>query len=439
MMRRSAVRSGRRWPATVGALLLALAPIQLRVWSGSGFGLEGRIFDVHGEPVADVWVEARSVRRGALDSTDFAEGPAKSTRSSRNGGWSLDGLGGGTWLVTAVASETPRTDAELQELARPGTGAPTGVAITRLVRHVDADAHPVTENLDLGMALGASADKPVAGHLAGAFDPKHYAYQVTVTPFRASHVGPGSHTVSVSSSDPSYAFSAVPAADGSFALGHLDVGDYDMITVDVLALSGPAALHCQVSAGQFLKLGQARDALDIQLPGVVPVELRIASAASGPAPKGRRVFGVWSETGGCEYAYRDDDAYQFLLPEGTYVAQAWVEKQEFAAPLVPFAVSVGAPTPAVSLTLAPCPSFTVQLIDQHGQPLPTLFLGLGTPDTAKMPNPCRVHAVCRDGSVSLEHIMPGTYDVEFRLGHAPTIQRKLDLKPGVAPITVEMP
>src|SRR5262245_64514697 len=99
--------------ATCGLLLAALAP------APGSHGFEGRVLDAAGNPVAGAWIEARPTSHGALDAADFQGAPPQSMRTSSIGEWSIGGMGEGNWIITAVASSTPRTDAELQELARP--------------------------------------------------------------------------------------------------------------------------------------------------------------------------------------------------------------------------------------------------------------------------------------------------------------------------------
>ncbi len=102
--------------------------------------------------------------------------------------------------LTAVASETPRTDAGMQDVARPRAKgeAPPGTAITRLMRRYEDDSRASVQVLD------------------------------RLKPLRLS---PGSLTVTMSGQSTTATFKVVPTVAGRFDLAGIEVGNYDPIVV----------------------------------------------------------------------------------------------------------------------------------------------------------------------------------------------------------------
>jgi hypothetical protein len=443
------LRTGLMAMAARGLQALLIASFAVAADACVGSGLEGALYDAQGQPLPGAWIEARQVTSGAVDADTFTGPPTRSGRSGPGGRWSISGLDAGNWLVTVVASTTQRTDSEMQTLAVPPAGGllPDGVAVTRLLRHVDGASRFETEIVDLGLAVGSSTHKPVAGHLGGAFDPRHFGYQITVSPNRQSHTQPGAKpgqfTASVSSADPNYNFTTVPAADGSFDFGPLRVGDYDVLVVETFRLDGTQRERCQVFFTQFLKLDRS-SRLEIELPAAATVDLCVDRgkaaqpiAASPFSNVGQTTYLYWRDGRGPARWNTNEDRIRIFLADGLYLVQACTD--ELASPFTAVRIAGGVAPPAVTLALQPCPAFDVHLVDKHGAPLGSYFLTLGTEASADFPKPCCITCFCDAGTVALKHVPAGTYTVEFQTGRDSYVRRTLELKPGAPPITVDVP
>lgn len=442
--------------ATVSAcalLLAALAP------PPGSHAFQGRVLDAAGKPVSGAWIEARPASLGALDAADFQGAPPQSMRTGAGGEWSVSDLGEGNWIITAVASSAPHTDAELQELARPRTEAlPAGVALTRLFRHFDPSEEREREMLDLGLAVGAAAQHPITGKLTGAFDPQRYGYQVTVTPNRAIMVGSGTTTIVMSSDSAgeqdSFAFSVVPAADGSFDFGGLDPGENDTLRVEACLLEGPESARCPVHSTMITKLDRTQRAeLPVQAAGLV--HLHMTGGATRPAGQRGGSFSV-SSTGsatssdggwGLSWCGEDrfnagvtfvqDAAHDMFLTAGNYLFQA--SSGQLASPYVLCHVDPGPHAADVQLDMKSCPSFEVRLVDAQQQPLADTWVRLTPSEHAAVAPACRFAVLSRKGVMRLEHAFPGSYDAEFSLKGQDPFRMKLDLKPESPPIVVVAP
>jgi hypothetical protein len=441
-------------PACAFVLLLAS-----RAPASGSHGFEGRVLDATGKPVAGAWIETRPTGRGALDADDFLAAPTQSMRTSNSGEWSIGGMGEGNWIITAVASSTPRTDVELQDLARPRSEPlPAGVAVARLFRHFDSGDEDIVELLDLGLAVGSASDRPVAGKLSGAFDPGRYGYQVTVTPNRAQMAGSGTTTVVISGGPggiggDSFAFSTVPAADGSFDLGGLDPGDYDLLEVEVCLLDGAESARCAVYSAPVVKLDRTQRS-DVPVKSAALVHVRVTGAATPPQARGGGSMTVgtgggfdadsgwavswWGEgRGNSRNEYGLPDSCDMFLPAGSYLFQA--SAGELASPHVLCRVDPAAETAVIELEVKPCPSFSVMLVDAKGKALPDTWVRLTTAEHAAVAPDCRIDVLCRTGQLRLDRVFPGAYDAEFSLkGHEP-FRLPLELKSGASPITVAAP
>jgi hypothetical protein len=441
--------------ALVCALFLAaLAP------APGSYGYKGRVLDAAGKPVSGAWVEARPASRGALDAADFKAAPPQSMRTGAGGEWSVSGLGEGNWIISAVASSTPRTDAELQELARPRTEVlPAGVALTRLFRHLDPREKREMEMLDLGLAIGSAAEHPISGKLTGAFDPQHYGYQVTVTPNRAQMVGSGTTTIVMSSDSAegqdSFAFSTVPAADGTFDFGGLDPAGNDTLEVEACLLEGPECARCSVHGTMITKIDRT-GRVELPVHGAGLVHAHMTGGATRPAGQRGGTFSVstiggssTSSDGGWTLSWCGEDrfnagntfapdaSYDMFLTAGNYLFQA--SSGQLASPAVLCRVDPGAKATDVQLDMKACPSFEVKLVDAQQQPLADSWVRLTPAEHAAVAPTCRFAALSRKGVLRLDHVFPGSYDAEFSLKGQEPFRMQVELKPDAPPITVVAP
>ncbi|HEX5011431.1 MAG TPA: hypothetical protein VFY71_13635 [Planctomycetota bacterium] len=429
---------------SAGALvrnLAGLSALLLGAAASGGRGIGGTAYDAYGKPLAGVWIEARRVAHGSLDRADFSGPPARSMCTGPDGYWSVADLESGSWLVTAVASKDPRSPAELQEFVAPrAEPLPRGIAVTRLFRRLDPRDYSLTDGIDIGLAVGSETDHPIAGRLVGAFEPQRFGYQITVQPFRPPHTGRG--TMNVSSADPSFAFSAVPAGDGSFSFGALKPDPYDSLQVEVFALEGPDDARCRSYFTQFLKLDTSAGPLELPLPAAAPVRLQLRAADGEVLPAGQRTFEILAGAGTAwnhsATWYRDEDTLVDMCCEGSYAARATVGP--VTTPEVTFSVAKGSEVADVVLAFPPCPRIKLRLVDQHGRPLEKLAMQIRPPATLHRPTPEPVATVtCIDGAVELEHVYAGNYDVEFLPEQGRAFSRTLDLKPDAGTITIDVP
>lgn len=405
-----------------------------------GHGFKGVVCDIEGKPLADAWVEARKVRHGALTALDFEGAPEISMRTRADGRWSVHGLDAGTWLITAVVSDTPRSDQEMQDLARPRDDGyiPDGVAITRLIRRFGRVFGWRTEMLDLGLAVGSSTDKPFKGRLTGAFDPDRFGYEIQLSLHRPTRAG-SRNPVTVSASDINPRFSTVPNTDGSFDFGGIPFGEYDFVWAECFPLQGDdVAMPTTLIHSQRLTLKAEEDgSYAIQVPSVGDAVFR----ASGGEQKGddRIRYSLWSERGGSStwYVKPPFPSSRRVLPDGTYLARAILG--DYSSPLTTFRVESSEGTTEVVLPLLSCKPFTVKMINQIGAHLGTKFLRIGTEESSAFPEPCRVQAFLQDGKVELKGILPGFYDVEFRTGREESFIRRLELRPSIPVVVVDVP
>ena len=403
-----------------------------------GHGLEGRIIDAAGKPVAGVWVEARHASQGAVDTADFFGAPRHSMRTGINGEWSLSGLGEGSWIISAVASRTPHTDAELMELARPRAGeAPASdVAITRVFRNYSRDDADFVEGLDIRLAVGSTTEHPLAGRLTGAFDPQHFGYQVNASLSRTqtTRVGRDGASRDIGSLlDKAGAFSTVPAADGSFDFGGLDARDYDTLEVEACLLDGSEETRCRLLSTETAKLDLSQGG-EITVKAAALVHLRVIAEGASPMSRSWGLF-WWNEAGSGDETAEASSFYKFL-PVGDYIFQA--RDRELASPhaLVHVAEDTGAD---VTLELQPCPSFAVSLIDGTGSPLRDAVVQLAPLASAASASKLYIGAECRGGMLRLSQVVPGSYAAQVLLPGHEAFQLTLELKPDSAPIVVEAP
>ncbi len=410
--------------------------------------LAGVVRDAKDQPIAGAWLEARRTEHGALTAKDFEGAPAKSARSDAEGRWALPGLDDGTWIVTAVASTTPRTDDEMQQLARPVSGgaAPEGVALSRLVRQFGTASKGNTERLDIGLPLGCTTATPLHGRITGVFAPDRFAYEVRVTRTGPIHTQAGEGTVAITF-DSSYkqaqpAYSVVPDADGRFDFGSLDVSPHDLIEVAsfTLDLEDSPGISAQFS-GILIGFEHWQDGVEIPILSQRTVTLRAFE------PDGTTLldlggnealsFSVWDGAGGSTEWDGDAAEIERPLKLGTYLVQA--SQGRGASAITAFTLDAVGPA-EVALVLKTCPDFTVHLVDQHGAPFASTSLKLGVEASAAFPQPCRIGAFCENGVVELSHVLPGTYQVQIGNGfRKPASIVSLDLKPGDEPIVVNVP
>jgi hypothetical protein len=423
----------------VGAMVVAAASVG---WQAATHGLQGVVTDAGDKRVAGAWIEVRKAAKGAIDAAEF-EGPAfRSMRSDADGRWSFADLGDGTWVVTAVASAEPRTDEELQQLARPQAGGrtPAGVAVSRLLRRFDAGA-PKTERVNIGLATGATTDQPLAGQLVGAFEPDAFGYELRLTRVTMMSSGVATSSTVVSTVDAAKStpvFSAVPDREGRFDFGPLPVQDFDTLAVEAVPLDGGET--GTAFSGMVAMLGPRSGMVAIPLRGQRTISLEAVADDGTPVPlqRGEQItFDLWADDGSSNAWMEESAAKEQVLAEGTYLARATLG--EFASAVTPFKVEAKGGATDVPLRLQPCSPYTVHLVDDKGAPLPKFFLKLG-PEAAKdFPKPCRITARCEGGDVRLEGVLPGAYEVEFKALGKDAFTRRLELKADGAPIAVTLP
>jgi hypothetical protein len=429
--------------------LVALALIAaLPMAAPAGHRLHGVVHDAKDQPVVGAWLEVRKVEHAALTASDFEAEPFASMRTKESGSWEFAGLDAGLWILTAVASTEPHTDAEFRELARPRAegGSPSGIAITRLIRRVEEGAHAV-EQLDVvGLAMGSTATTSLHGRLTGTFAPDKFGYEVRIPLVHVQHPGPGGQVTTISADPADFSnvpnvFSAVPDREGRFEFGALEVADDTTITVNSFPLDphdpGPATTPF---SGRFLQFKDRKNGFDIPLQSGHVVTLRAMSAdgrtAAGTSDE-NFTFTIWDEKGGEYNEEQTESSLQKPLVDGTYLAN--VVQGDHASPLIAFKVGAADSPSDVPLVLQPCAPFIVHLVDQHGAPLKSTILNLGIEASADFPKPCRIRLDCEDGAFTMEGLLPGRYVLELG-GHAKVkVKATVDLKPGDAPVVVTMP
>jgi hypothetical protein len=409
-------------------------------------GLRGGVYDAGVKPVVGVWVEARRLEQGALAASDFEGAPVHAMRSDPLGLWVFPELGEGTWVVTAVAGTQPRTDEELQQCARPGEKLPADVAVSRVIRHLDEERGFRQERIDIGLALGSTTDAPLRGRLTGVFAPERFAYELRLRHTKMTRGGAGETTItfSFSGNEPSPVLSTVPDREGRFDFGGFAVSEYeDTLEVASFALgAADADLEGQVCSQQVVTFANWKDGVEVPLPTRRVVTLHATGPDGVPLKMhdGTEVnFTIWDEHGTEMNFPGEGSARQEPLPDGTYLVRA-DDGGEQASTLTTLTLSGLGEVPPITLALQPCPPFTVHFIDQHGVPLAWMSLKLGTEATAAFPTPCRIRGFCKDGVCEVRGLFPGTYDAELSIGDGkPPFAQRLVLKPGDAPIVVNLP
>jgi hypothetical protein len=64
---------------------------------------------------------------------------------------------------------------------------------------------------------------------------------------------------------------------------------------------------------------------------------------------------------------------------------------------------------------------------------------LGTEASKGFPSPCRVPVRCEAGEASLTGVLPGFYDVQFKVRGKVVGTQRLELKPDGVPVMVTLP
>jgi hypothetical protein len=208
--------------------------------------------DAKGQAIAGAWVEIRPSKVGAVDDSTFDGPPSQSTRSNADGEYEFDGIQPGVHLITVVACETVRSDAEMQQLAGTVGKVPADVAIGRLLRRFGSGKHAPIENGDLALALRPSGSSPLHARLTGDFAPDRFGYEVVVNRTKPIMLGPGTHTVTVTMSEETASPDsfAVPLKNGALDFGLLDVDPGNSLSVESFPLdSEDAAMRDGCSTG----------------------------------------------------------------------------------------------------------------------------------------------------------------------------------------------
>jgi len=453
-------------------------------WVPRGPGFKGLALDEHAKPVANAWIEARKVHRGVLDASDFEGPPQVSMRTGADGAYAIQDLPPGLWLVTAVASNTARTDAEMQELARPNpTGlAPSGVAIARILNNFEGGRHQWLRTLNLRLASGTSADQALRCRLTGALAPDEFGYQVEVEPPYSGHSGSGQTSTSFNVDSDGVSFSwntggdvseptnfyAVPTADGRLDFGGLGISECGTVSVEAFSLTGATAgVRGCIFRGLFRDL-QRQDG-EYVIPLRAQKVVTLAARVDDKSASGTTVFTIWGEHGE-ELAYPTNDRPReadVLLTDETYVMRAmvggWASPLtpvrvpssdvlltletcvmramvgDWASPLTPVRVRSSDEPVVVTLPLQACRPFTLHLADQEGKPLSAYFMTLGVAGASELPEPYRVPLYCSDGQVEVSGILPGTYDVQFQHDVQPPFVQRIDIRPDAPTIEVTVP
>jgi hypothetical protein len=438
----------------------------------TGHSLSGAVHDGRGQPVIGAWLEIRATQSGAITAAAFEGPPLKSMRSGPNGRWAFQHLPPGTWLLTVAARIEPPTegaaplsDEEFEKMARPGADQrlPDGVALTRIIRHFETGQSATTEQMDLGLALAPRPAQPLRGQLVGAFQPDTYGYEVqlvratqlagggsmssSVTSVGGGTVtstssvttvvttGSSSTTVDGVSDPPAPRFSTVPDREGFFDFGSLDVKDEDWVSVETVRLSdGATTARATVFGAPLGTLEASETGIEIAIEAKHTVTVRAVRAdGTSIADADWIECNVWAE-GSVSATTLDKAGTEMALAPGTYVARATLG--EFASSLTAFEVVANGPT-EVTLLLQPCPRFTVRFVDVNGAPLGDCYPRLGTEATREFPSPCRVPVECEAGEVKLQGVLPGTYDVRFKMRGKDAVTQRVDLQPdGVIVVTL---
>jgi hypothetical protein len=303
-----------------------------------------------------------------------------------------------------------------------------------------------------GDAVQAPVTRSLKGRLTGGFEPDRFSYEISFTKVVPIFAGPGEHTVTITSTstsdeDKDEPLTATAGHDGWFDLGTVTIAEHDRITVVAAALGGARTDRSIVFQSEFRDrdsrapvaqspvLDRSAGTLEIVLPTLSTVELSAGPAAA--VSGGRVTFTVWDERGGFATSYGEGGRCRRQMEPGSYLVRA--TQGDLTSPLTTFVVDKNVAPVSVPLDMQACPTFSIRLVGEPVAAGGRLLFVLGTDALAGMPLPCRVQSICRDGEVVLEHILPGTYEVELRKGMTPLLRQRMELRPDAPPIVLSSP